>query len=122
MAPWLKTKLWKPANKQSELSRDFVVGFIGGIIGTTVATPFDMLKSRMQTLRAPGTPAPYGSVIPALCQVYREEGTRTLMRGWVMRVIRLGPGGGIMLVVFDRVYNYLGTKVFGYDMPTAKSV
>lgn len=35
---------------------------------------------------------------------------RALYKGLLPKVLRLGPGGAIMLVVYDYVYNYLENK------------
>lgn len=106
----------QPTTKRSTLLREFVVGTICGFLGTSFATPFDMIKSRMQSVKVSATSgAVVGGtsskfVYPALLKIAREEGPKALFRGWVMRIVRLGPGGGIMLVVFDSVYNYLAVK------------
>lgn len=35
---------------------------------------------------------------------------RALYKGLLPKVLRLGPGGAIMLVVYDYVYNFLENK------------
>lgn len=39
--------------------------------------------------------------------VAREEGFGALYKGLTPKVMRLGPGGAIMLVVYDYVYEFL---------------
>lgn len=71
---------------------------VGGIIATTLNTPFDVVKSRFQNTpgKPPGT---WSSII----NVYKNEGYRALWKGYVPKVLRLGPGGGILFLVFDAV-------------------
>ncbi len=45
----------------------------------------------------------YNWTIPGVLIVAREEGFRALYKGFVPKVLRLGPGGGILLVVFEFV-------------------
>lgn len=39
--------------------------------------------------------------------VAREEGFAALYKGLVPKVMRLGPGGAIMLLIFEYVYKFL---------------
>lgn len=58
-----------------------------------------MVKSRIQnTTRVPGVTPKYNWTYPALGVVYREEGFRALYKGFAPKVLRLGPGGGVLLV------------------------
>jgi len=96
--PFVKANMWEPKSKGSESFRNFLAGFIGGTIGTTLNTPLDVVKSRTQNLR--GTP---DWTIVAVIKLYREEGFKAMYKGYVPRILRLGPGGGIMLLAFDLV-------------------
>lgn len=39
--------------------------------------------------------------------VVAEEGWRALYKGLVPKVMRLGPGGAVMLLVYEHAYAYL---------------
>jgi solute carrier family 25 2-oxodicarboxylate transporter 21 len=88
--------------------RNFIAGTLGGIAATTVNTPFDVVKTRIQS-RLPGSDkvAPYRFAWPGVAHIVRIEGVRGLYRGYLAKVLRLGPGGGILLVVFDKVSSML---------------
>ncbi|KAG5437281.1 hypothetical protein PCANB_001074 [Pneumocystis canis] len=89
--------------KTDERFNNFIAGTLGGISGTLLNTPFDVAKSRIQnTPKIPGQIPKYNWTIPSLCVIYKEEGFRALYKGFIPKVIRLGPGGGILLVVFDQ--------------------
>ena len=87
---------------------DLIAGSIGGTIGTLLNTPFDVVKSRIQSTAKPAS----GTVeIPwvwaGIARIYREEGFRALYKGLVPKVVRFAPGGGIMLVVYSTVLELL---------------
>ena len=85
--------------------RNFTSGFIAGSIATTLNTPLDVVKSRMQTVQ---TQVPkYRHTFHALTTIYTEEGFKALFKGYTARIIRLGPGGGIMLLAFDLFSSWL---------------
>ena len=103
---YLRDAFPSPANADpgSEKLRSFAIGVIGGTAGTTLNTPLDVVKSRMQN--ATGTERP--RVHTTLINIYKNEGgIRALYRGYVARIIRLGPGGGVMLVAFDFIIGLL---------------
>lgn len=102
----LKAALPKPKDKVSETWRNFFAGLMAGGLATTLNTPFDVVKSRMQNQVATEVPK-YSWTLPALGVIYKEEGFKALFKGYVPRMIRLGPGGGIMLVAFDFVSDLL---------------
>ena len=76
-------------------------------------TPFDVIKTRVQTL--PWSDTTYKPTIPSLIRVAREEGIRALYKGFAPKVMRMAPGGGIVLVVFDYVAQFLRTTVLKED-------
>lgn len=68
---------------------------------------FDVVKSRIQnTTRVPGVVPKYNWTLPSVALVAREEGFGALYKGFIPKVLRLGPGGGILLVVFTMVVDY----------------
>lgn len=49
----------------------------------------------------------YRTTFGSMVIVAREEGFGALYKGLTPKVMRLGPGGAIMLVVYDYVYAFL---------------
>ncbi|ODQ52446.1 mitochondrial carrier [Saitoella complicata NRRL Y-17804] len=100
----VRSALPKAESKSGETFNSFIAGAIGGTVGTILNTPFDVVKSRVQnTVRAPGIVAKYNWSWPSLLVVAREEGFGALYKGFVPKVLRLGPGGGVLLVVYSAV-------------------
>lgn len=92
-----------PANpnkdKSVQMRNDLISGSIGGTVGTILNTPMDVVKSRIQNSpRVAGGVPKYNWAWPAVATVAREEGFGALYKGFLPKVLRLGPGGGILLV------------------------
>ncbi|AAS51335.2 ACR109Wp [Eremothecium gossypii ATCC 10895] len=101
-------------NKTQRITNDLIAGSIGGSIGCMLSTPFDVVKSRIQnTAVIPGVVRKYNWSLPSLLTIYREEGFRALYKGFVPKVLRLGPGGGILLVVFTGVLDFCRAIHYG---------
>lgn len=93
-----------PANptkdKSVQMRNDLISGSIGGTVGTILNTPMDVVKSRIQNSpKVAGGVPKYGWAWPALGLIAKEEGFGALYKGFLPKVLRLGPGGGILLVV-----------------------
>ncbi|KAI9220469.1 mitochondrial carrier domain-containing protein [Blastocladiella britannica] len=84
------------------MGNKFISGTIGGAFGTMLNTPFDVVKTRIQNQPA-GTVPKYNWALPALSTIAKEEGAAALYKGFTPKVLRLGPGGGVLYVVYDQV-------------------
>ncbi|KAF3939532.1 Mitoferrin [Dactylella cylindrospora] len=97
----------KAETKQGQMVNDIIAGGIGGTCGTILNTPFDVVKSRIQnTVRVKGQVPKYNWTLPSVALVAREEGFAALYKGFLPKVLRLGPGGGILLVVYTGVIEF----------------
>ncbi|CAM9167118.1 unnamed protein product [Choristocarpus tenellus] len=96
------------ADKGTKRGYDFIAGVFGGTLATLANTPFDVVKSRMQVQeRVEGKPLKYNWTLPSLTTVIKEEGLQAAYKGIGPRLVRLGPGGGIMLVAFNGIIDLL---------------
>lgn len=93
-----------------EFLRKVVIGFTSGTLACFLNTPFDVVKSRIQGPQPQPGVIKYRSTLRSIAIVYREEGFRALYKGLVPKVMRLGPGGAIMMLVFEYAYEYLHVK------------
>lgn len=89
-----------------EFLRKVAIGFVSGTLGSVVNIPFDVAKSRIQGPQPQGI-VKYRSTFPTISLVYREEGFRALYKGLTPKVMRLAPGGAIMMIVYEYVYEAL---------------
>lgn len=88
----------------------------GGLAGSTAAlftTPFDVVKTRLQT-QAPGSRGKYNGVLHALQEIAREEGLQGLYRGLPPRLAMYVSQGAI----FFASYEFL-RAVFSFESPNS---
>ncbi|KAJ5047553.1 uncharacterized protein L3040_003376 [Drepanopeziza brunnea f. sp. 'multigermtubi'] len=103
----VRALLPKTENKSTQMGFDLLSGATGGTIGTIVNTPMDVVKSRIQNSpKVAGSVPKYNWAWPAVGTVFKEEGFGALYKGFLPKVLRLGPGGGILLVVFTGVMDF----------------
>lgn len=97
----------KADNKTTQMGYDLLSGATGGTVGTILNTPMDVVKSRIQNSpKVRGQVPKYNWAWPAVGTVFKEEGFGALYKGFLPKVLRLGPGGGILLVVFTGVMDF----------------
>ncbi|PWN21217.1 putative ODC2-mitochondrial 2-oxodicarboxylate carrier [Microstroma glucosiphilum] len=100
----------KALNKGEELRNNFISGAIGGFVGTAINTPADVVKSRIQnTPKVKGTVPKYNWTFPSMALIVREEGASALYKGFTPKVLRLAPGGGVLLLVVEVVLEQFRT-------------
>lgn len=109
---FLKSRNSHDGSKSSSLIENFIRGAVGGAVGTILNTPFDVVKTRIQNKSIASSHGSAPWTMPAMVALAREEGFKALYKGFVPKVFRLGPGGGILLVVFDTVIE--GLKKVGF--------
>ncbi|XP_014242843.1 mitochondrial 2-oxodicarboxylate carrier [Cimex lectularius] len=105
----MKGKLSGVKDPRLELIYKLGLGFVSGVLGSCFNIPFDVAKSRIQGPQPTPGQIKYASTVDTMMIIYKEEGWRALYKGLVPKVMRLGPGGAIMLVVYEHVHSYLTT-------------
>lgn len=100
----VRALLPKAENNTQQIGMDMLSGAVGGTFGTILNTPMDVVKSRIQNSpKIAGSIPKYNWAWPSLGVVFKEEGFGALYKGFLPKVLRLGPGGGILLVVYTGV-------------------
>lgn len=98
----VKSLLPKPKDKGQEMMNNLLSGSVGGCVGTILNTPFDVVKSRIQgATKLPGVIPKYNWTYPVLVTIFKEEGPVALYKGFIPKVLRLAPGGGVLLLVVE---------------------
>ncbi|KAM8916189.1 mitochondrial 2-oxodicarboxylate carrier [Spinachia spinachia] len=90
-----------------EFMRKFAIGLVSGTISSCVNIPFDVAKSRIQGPQPVPGEIKYRTCFQSMALVYREEGYMALYKGLVPKIMRLGPGGAVMLLVYEYVSGWL---------------
>lgn len=91
--------------------RRFCIGLCAGTLSSVINIPFDVAKSRIQGPQPVPGEIKYKSCFQAMALVYKEEGYFALYKGLVPKVMRLGPGGAIMLLVYEASFDWLKTNM-----------
>ncbi|XP_064108216.1 mitochondrial 2-oxodicarboxylate carrier-like isoform X2 [Macrobrachium nipponense] len=103
----VNTRITQPQEKWQQNLQKFFIGLVAGILGCLVNIPFDVAKSRIQGPQPTPGQIKYRSTFGSIATVYKEEGFLALYKGLVPKVLRLGPGAGIMMIVYENVQSYL---------------
>ncbi|XP_042751083.1 mitochondrial 2-oxodicarboxylate carrier isoform X2 [Lagopus leucura] len=102
-----------PVNKDPNLEflRKFGIGLVSGTIASIINIPFDVAKSRIQGPQPVPGEIKYRTCLKTMATVYKEEGFLALYKGLIPKIMRLGPGGAVMLLVYEYVYAWLQDTV-----------
>ncbi|XP_048218452.1 mitochondrial 2-oxodicarboxylate carrier [Perognathus longimembris pacificus] len=90
-----------------EFLRKFGIGFLSGTIASIINIPFDVAKSRIQGPQPISGVIKYRTCFKTIKTIYQEEGFLALYKGLVPKILRLGPGGAVMLLVYEYTYSWL---------------
>ncbi|XP_072485848.1 mitochondrial 2-oxodicarboxylate carrier isoform X2 [Notamacropus eugenii] len=98
-----------PVNKDPTLEfwRKFGIGLLSGIIASIINIPFDVAKSRIQGPQPVPGEIKYRTCFKTMAMIYQEEGFFALYKGLLPKIMRLGPGGAVMLLAYEYVYGWL---------------
>jgi solute carrier family 25 2-oxodicarboxylate transporter 21 len=101
-------KLMPAVDPKKEKTKAMMTDFTSGAIGGTILnTPMDVVKSRIQNSpKVAGQVPKYNWAWPGLGTIMKEEGFGALYKGFTPKVLRLGPGGGVLLVVYTGVMDW----------------
>lgn len=107
---WLSTGMEKGSTQRHEpFSLHIVTSLITGLVATTIAAPFDTLKSRV--MADDGGQYPRG-FIDALQKLLKREGPAALYRGWWPAYCRLGPHAILTFPLLEQIRRALGLEYF----------
>ncbi|XP_045143840.1 mitochondrial 2-oxodicarboxylate carrier [Echinops telfairi] len=90
-----------------ELLRKFGIGLLSGTIASVTNIPFDVAKSRIQGPQPVPGQIKYRTCFKTIATIYQEEGFFALYKGLIPKIMRLGPGGAVMLLVYEYTYSWL---------------
>ncbi|KAH8255310.1 hypothetical protein KR038_000803 [Drosophila bunnanda] len=91
----------------SEIFRRFAIACFAGAVGLSLSVPLDMAKCRIQAPQPVRGEIKYGGTVQTLRTVYCEEGIRAMYKGLAPLFLRAIPGGAILIVSYEAIYNFL---------------
>ncbi|XP_078673155.1 mitochondrial 2-oxodicarboxylate carrier-like isoform X2 [Branchiostoma floridae x Branchiostoma belcheri] len=103
----VKNLIPESKDKKMDFLRKFGIGLTAGTLGSCVNIPFDVAKSRIQGPQPVPGEIKYRTCFATIATVYKEEGYLALYKGLLPKIMRLGPGGAIMLLVYEHAYDWL---------------
>ncbi|CDZ96343.1 mitochondrial tricarboxylate transporter [Phaffia rhodozyma] len=83
----------------------FGIGALAGIVTVYSTMPFDVIKTRMQSLAAK---TEYRNFIHCGYRIFTEEGILRFWKGTTPRLARLTLSGGIVFYVYEQVISTIG--------------
>lgn len=94
---------------------------IAGMPAAYLATPADVIKTRLQVEARTGQ-STYNGITDAFTKIMREEGPKAFFKGGVARVVRSSPQFGFTLVAYEYLHKFLpypGEKSATKEVETA---
>lgn len=108
----------KKMSHTDTLTDSFIAGSVSGAFAALVTTPFDVGKTRQQTVRHSTSASIRGAseaLLPEdqsmprfLWHIFREQGVSGLFRGWAARCLKVAPACAIMISSYE-----IGKRVAG---------
>ena len=106
MAQW---RLFMAGDAEATLPRHvtFAGGLGAGLFSVLCTSPFDVVKTRMQSTGADA----YASTADCFRQIAANEGPRAFFSGALARSARVVPGQGIIFLAVDVIYDAIAAAV-----------
>lgn len=101
---WAGYENWKSLFERHGHRGALFAFFSGAISGTTAAlitSPFDVLKTRRQSLIMSSASSKVSSSVPFMLHILRTEGPSALFAGILPRTAKIAPACGIMIACFE---------------------
>ncbi|PVF99306.1 putative CTP1-mitochondrial citrate transporter-member of the mitochondrial carrier family [Serendipita vermifera] len=86
----------------------FAIGGMAGLVTVYATMPFDVVKTRMQSLDAKKQ---YRNTFHCIYRTFTEEGILQFWAGTTPRLVRLVISGGVTFSVYERVAAFLRTNL-----------
>ena len=93
-------------NNTNNIFNYIIPGMTAGAISAYSVTPFDVVKTRLQTKRIDNIK--YNGLYDCISKVYNTEGLSAFFKGSLTRSVRSSIQFGITFAVFELFYPYLG--------------
>eukprot|EP01038_Epipyxis_sp_PR26KG_P006961 gene6961-9516_t len=99
-----KTMLKSHLNFSEGFYLHTLASLITGLAATTVAAPFDLLKTRIMN----STDSQSIGILKVARNIVQKEGVLVLFRGWLPAYLRLGPHALLCFPIFEQIRKLFG--------------
>ncbi|KAL0331224.1 UNVERIFIED_CONTAM: Mitoferrin [Sesamum angustifolium] len=99
------------SNAQANTSVTLVCGGLAGSMASLFTTPFDVVKTRLQT-QIPGSTTTYNGVFNTLKEIGKHEGLKGLYRGLTPRLVMYMVQGALFFASYESF-----KRLFSLDVP-----
>ena len=100
-----QTKAYLKRHYADGFALHVVTSLVTGVVATTVAAPFDLLKSRVMA-----SADPTDGFVRVLVRLLRHEGPLSLFNGWLPTYCRLGPHAILTFPLFEAMRRMVGLE------------
>jgi solute carrier family 25 protein 39/40 len=90
-----------PTSSTPPLWVSFIAGACSGITAATITHPFDVAKTRIQTVHLRETCCESGKVFASLRMIYEQNGLNGLTAGLQPRIVKIAPSCAIMISCYE---------------------
>ena len=80
----------------------FICGFSAGFIATIIASPFDVVKTRLMS-----SPDNYSGVVNCFSRTLSEEGALAFYKGFIPNFTRVGTWSVVCFIMMEKIKRYL---------------
>merc|ERR1712137_198357 len=106
---YAKRKFYGDRNATIPSSHSLAIGFVAGALGPLCNNPVDVAKTRlMAQITVKGEAPRYRGMVHCISTVMKEEGFGALMKGCMMRIIRVAPGMAITFATVEAFVKFFG--------------
>lgn len=88
----------------------FISGALSGTTAALITSPFDVLKTRRQSL-VMSSPGSITATFPLAANILRTEGISALYAGIMPRIAKIAPACGIMIACYEGIGHFLSKKM-----------
>lgn len=85
---------------KNEFLRNFLCGYVSGVLAAIITNPIDVVKTRMQA-SFKDTSNHYNTTAHSIKTIIQEDGFRGFTRGMGPRLLRIGPSSAIMISTYE---------------------
>lgn len=102
----------REGSNQAVFYHSFISGCIAGCVASFSVNPFDVVKTRLQTIHKGHGEMAYSGILDCFSKVFRNEGPKAFLKGALCRILVIAPLFGIAQTVY-----YLGVAEYllGYE-------